>query len=682
MFPFLKKKTLPPKIPVDKLDPDAVRVIRNLNKAGFEAYVVGGGVRDILLGMQPKDFDIATDARPRQTSRALGRNAMIIGKRFKIVIFTIPEKEKKIEIATFRKAPEYGGAGASAPSNRNGQDSRAPGAFYQTEDNEWGTIEDDVFRRDFTANAIYYDYSKDQIVDFVGGVADISRKILRSIGDPNIRFREDPVRMIRAVRLAAKLGFTIEKSAAKAIAAHAAEINLSSKPRLFDELLKIFKDNCSEDAFRLAWSTDLLKHLLPGVASFISDSGGKNSVFWDFLAAFDTYKKANPGDEVLASNNAASLIPFATLLAPIYLAKNGKSRKREHLANDLVSQNLVAQFSNKLFSQPQAIFRNIAFYLATLPDYKINANVSRRDRKECLAIGRVFWEICAAALGDSKALMFIKNREDNTEEEEIFSFRNNSAESEQPPNPTIRPDAPRNSSPDARSDEESGIDSLNFEAKRAKGEPPLVKFVNILAEPQLEPVLRKLCESGELENILPETHDRLKSGVSPLPALLAALDKLRKNRNLEKKSWRLVLPVAVIAAPEFATGSAAILSAPSPDNPDAPSAILPGALESIANNAVSAIFAPITRDKYIYSTIRKRASQVLQSLYLPQIPQAWMSDTEMFRAIREIYAESVPGYTPPQSDTPSPRRHSRRRRNAGQKDDAASKNDAETRKED
>ncbi|MCL1909790.1 MAG: hypothetical protein FWG05_02515 [Kiritimatiellaeota bacterium] len=665
MFPFLKKKTPLPKIPADKIDPDAIRVIRGLNKAKYEAYVVGGGVRDLLLGMQPKDFDIATDARPRQISRALGRNAVIIGKRFKIVLFTIPEKGKQIEIATFRKAPEYSKGGARSPSAPTDFETRPhsdkPGALYQTEDNEWGTIEDDFSRRDFTANALYYDYSRDQIVDFVGGISDISRKTLRSIGDPNIRFREDPVRMIRAVRLAAKLGFTIDKASVKAIGSHAHEIGLASKPRLFDELLKIFKDNCSENAFRLAWSTGLLKHLLPGVAAHISDSGGKGSVFWDFLAAFDTYRKSNPDDKVLASSNAASLIPFATLLAPLYLSKHAKSQKRERLAQDLVAHNLVAQFSNKLFSQPQSIFRNIAFYLATLPEYRLGARVQRRDQRECLAIGRVFWEICATALGDSKALMFIKNADEPAADPDALPW--------EVPATSSTPAVP---SPDPEPEEDDG---LGLELKQPKGDSPLVRFIGMCAETQLEPVFRKLHETGELENLLPETNDLLKRGASPLFALLTALDARRGSKDLEKKNWRLVLPVAVIAVPDFAAAVARVIAtSTSPENntsetPDpcetgdaseigdgqsCPPALPENVLETAANNAVSAIFAGLTRDKHTYSTIRKRAAQVLQTLYLPRIPQFWMSDIEMFRAIREICAEALPGYTPPADLPPRP----------------------------
>ena len=745
MFPFFSKKTPPPKFPADKIDSDAVGILRRLNKEGYEAYLVGGGVRDLLLGIEPKDFDIATNARPRQVSR-LWRNAFVIGKRFKIVIVTFPEKGKQIEVATFRRAPEYSENFEPAGAKR--------GELYQTDDNEFGTIEEDVLRRDFTANALYYDYSRDQVVDFEGGLGDLSRKVLRCIGDPAIRFREDPVRMIRAVRLAAKLDFAIDKASLKAIAAHASEISLAAKPRLFDEVVKIYSTGCSEAAFRHAWSSGLLKQLLPGVASHISDSGGKSSVFWDFLAAFDKFQKdGRVAAGAAGIPGAASIIPLATTLAPLYLAKHAKAGKREHLARDLVAQNLVAQFSNKLFSQPQSLFRNIAFQLSTLPEYRITARVPRRDQREILPIARLIWEICATALGDAKGLSAIKRAaEQNDDAPLVFtpparydasrhgdddpdgagddsatenagdSDESNASDNAAPPSRRAR--APRPAPAPAETDasdafdafdasEDEEDDGLGLDLKRGGGsgpDSPLATFIKTFSTPALTPAFQALHRDGKLTELLPEP---------PAPefwALLSALDARRETKNLSKKSWRLVLPLAVIAAPAAFAANAAAHPAPAPEdanadtapdantNADAPpdtatstatnadtdantdtdtdantDADTPApppfaappleAIATAADDALASIFENLTRDKHTYSTIRKRASQVLQTLFMDDPPQHWLADLDLYRAIRAICVEALPGYAPPEPSAPPPRssrsRSRRRRRGSG-----------------
>ena len=171
---------------------NALKVLYRLHKAGFEAYLVGGAVRDSLLGLKPKDFDVATNARPEEVCE-LFRNARMIGRRFRLV--HVRFGREIIEVATFR-----------APSNRDEDDHETAGSGQVLRDNVWGTLEDDVWRRDFTANALYYDASDFTVIDYVGGVADIEARRLRLIGDPEQRYREDPVRLLRAARFVAKLG--------------------------------------------------------------------------------------------------------------------------------------------------------------------------------------------------------------------------------------------------------------------------------------------------------------------------------------------------------------------------------------------------------------------------------------------------------------------------------------------
>jgi poly(A) polymerase len=204
------------------LSSNAIRVTSSLQEAGFKAFVVGGAVRDLLLGVKPKDFDIATDATPEQVKR-LFRRAFIIGKRFQIV--HVMFGQDLLEVTTFRGAGE-----ASAPKDEHGRVLR---------DNNFGPQHEDAMRRDFTINAMYYDPANQQVLDYHGGIADIKAKILRIIGQPEARYREDPVRMLRVVRFAAKLQFTIEPHTREPIAVMAPLINNVPAARVFDEMLKL-----------------------------------------------------------------------------------------------------------------------------------------------------------------------------------------------------------------------------------------------------------------------------------------------------------------------------------------------------------------------------------------------------------------------------------------------------------
>ncbi len=181
---------------------NALKVLYRLNKAGYEAYLVGGGVRDLLLGREPKDFDVATDASPEEV-RKLFRNCRLIGRRFRLA--HVHFGREIIEVATFRAAHEPESDGAVS---ENGMLLR---------DNVYGTLEEDAWRRDFTVNALYYNIRDFSVVDYTGGMADLQAGRLRIIGDPHERFREDPVRMLRAVRFAAKLGFRIDPESEAAI---------------------------------------------------------------------------------------------------------------------------------------------------------------------------------------------------------------------------------------------------------------------------------------------------------------------------------------------------------------------------------------------------------------------------------------------------------------------------------
>ena len=201
---------------------NAIRVTQSLQEAGFKAFVVGGAVRDLLLGVKPKDFDIATDATPEQVKR-LFRRAFIIGKRFQIV--HVMFGQDLLEVTTFRGAGD-----ANAIKDEHGRVLR---------DNNFGAQHEDAMRRDFTINAMYYDPATQIVLDYHGGIADIRDKTLRIIGVPEARYREDPVRLLRVVRFAAKLQFTIEPHTREPIPVMAPLINNVPAARVFDEMLKL-----------------------------------------------------------------------------------------------------------------------------------------------------------------------------------------------------------------------------------------------------------------------------------------------------------------------------------------------------------------------------------------------------------------------------------------------------------
>jgi poly(A) polymerase len=231
------------------ISPGAIKVLDALRVAGYAAYIVGGGVRDLLLKLQPKDFDVVTDAYPEDIKR-LFPGSRIIGRRFKIV--HVRYKGELIEISTFRaqKIEEH------VPDNLIG---------VPQSDNEYGSLEEDAWRRDFPVNALYYDHVDDQILDFTGGMLDIKNKIISVIGDPVQRFHEDPVRIIRAIRLAAKLSFQIEPKCAEAIKSLLPLLQQVPDARLFDEVLKLFFHGYSEDTFNKLQQYDCFAVLFPGV---------------------------------------------------------------------------------------------------------------------------------------------------------------------------------------------------------------------------------------------------------------------------------------------------------------------------------------------------------------------------------------------------------------------------------
>lgn len=246
------------------ISPNALKVLYRLKDAGYQAFLVGGAVRDLLLGRQPKDFDIGTNAHPEQV-RELFRNCRLIGRRFHLA--HVRYGQEIIEVATFRAAHTL-----IDEDNSVDEDSRRVldnhGRILR--DNLYGAIDEDVWRRDFTANALYYNIADFSIWDYVGGVADARARVLKLIGDPETRYREDPVRMLRAIRFAAKLDFTIDPATARPIAKLASMLDGVPAARLFDEVTKLFLSGSALRSFELLREFGLLAHLFPELASVLS----------------------------------------------------------------------------------------------------------------------------------------------------------------------------------------------------------------------------------------------------------------------------------------------------------------------------------------------------------------------------------------------------------------------------
>ncbi|MAY03664.1 MAG: poly(A) polymerase [Gammaproteobacteria bacterium] len=248
---------------------NALNVLYDLNAAGYQAYLVGGGVRDLLLGLKPKDFDVATDASPEQV-RQVFRNSRIIGRRFQIV--HVHYGREIIEVSTFRAPSEQSTEipGSSLSRRVKHLDSAHSQDGMILRDNVFGSIEEDAIRRDFTVNALYYTVRNFEVLDFTGGMQDLQQGTMRIIGDPELRYREDPVRTLRAIRLATKLDFQIEEHSAKAIKPAAKLLLSVPAARLFDEFLKLFFNGHGQSTFRQLLAFEVFAFLFPPVAEFIT----------------------------------------------------------------------------------------------------------------------------------------------------------------------------------------------------------------------------------------------------------------------------------------------------------------------------------------------------------------------------------------------------------------------------
>jgi len=289
------------------VDPDALKVLYRLKDHGHVAYLVGGSVRDLLLGRRPKDFDVGTSAHPYEVKK-LFRNCWIIGRRFRLA--HVKFGTKVIEVATFRRqvadpAPDEAGPEPAAAHADNGD--RPPHAAHHHH-NTFGTPEEDAFRRDFTVNALFYDIATFSIIDYVGGLRDLEARVVRSIGDPEERFREDPVRMLRAVVLATRLDLTLDPAVAEAIRRHPELLGTASPARLLEEYFKILRSGVSERTFRALGEAGLLRHVTPELHQ-------PPAALWASLRRLDAYRAGFESAPATLTN----AILVGSLLSPLGL---------------------------------------------------------------------------------------------------------------------------------------------------------------------------------------------------------------------------------------------------------------------------------------------------------------------------------------------------------------------------
>ncbi len=325
---------------------EALKVLYRLQESGYLAYMVGGSVRDLLLGRQPKDFDIATDAKPQEIRRVF-RNARIIGRRFRLVHILFGEVV--VEVSTFRCEPRLpppatrpDGAQRAARVDRT----EAEPAVLITSDNNFGTAVEDAFRRDFTVNALFYNIADFSILDYVGGMEDLRRSLLRTIGDPQVRFREDPVRMLRACELAGRLDFTIEASSQAAIHDLRHELTKASPARVSEELVALLR--CGSAGKAMQWMLDLgvLEVLLPEAYAMVSASERGLGDFGKILPTLD--RKIAAGREASDGGLLAALLLPGVLLRRFDIeALARKALRRDQLAAlvDEISEPFLKRFA-------------------------------------------------------------------------------------------------------------------------------------------------------------------------------------------------------------------------------------------------------------------------------------------------------------------------------------------------
>lgn len=321
-----------------QIDKHALDVLYGLKRAGFEAYLVGGGVRDILLGLEPKDFDIVTNAEPEQIKSVFKSRCRLIGRRFRLA--HVYFGRNVIEVATFRGDGQENQSMDKVSRKQLNHTRAVDDSGRLVRDNVYGTIDEDIWRRDFTVNSLYYNIKDFSIVDYAGAMDDIKKGQLRLIGDPEMRYREDPVRMIRAVRFAAKLGFEIEPNTKAPIYELAHLLKDVSHARMFEETLKLFHSGVAIEVFEKLRHFGLFTYIFPQTHHILS----QESEGFPRMLVIEALKSTDSRIRVGKGVNPSFL--FAAMLWEPML-----QRMEQHLAEGFVRQDAMYAASNDVIEQ-------------------------------------------------------------------------------------------------------------------------------------------------------------------------------------------------------------------------------------------------------------------------------------------------------------------------------------------
>lgn len=357
----------------NQIDPDALYVIRKLKSAGFNAYLVGGSVRDLLVKRRPKDFDISTSARPEQIKQLFQRNCLLIGRRFRLA--HIRFGRKILEVSTFRSGESDGD--------------------LIIRDNQWGSPEEDVMRRDFTINGLFYDPDTHSVIDYVGGWEDIHHQLLRTIGTPSMRFRQDPVRMIRLLKFQARFDFNIDKETSQALLQCRDEVLKSSPARILEEILRMLESGYAAPFFRLMAESGLLIHLFPCLTHFLEGKNGTE--VYDYLSSADSINQQYPQPLDRSILTACLLFPILQREVEAKFLDKGVI---PHIGDIMMlTSSLIQGFVTSSFSHfPRRISSVMSFILST--QYRLTPISGKRHPRPKVLRNKEFAE----------ALIFLKLR--------------------------------------------------------------------------------------------------------------------------------------------------------------------------------------------------------------------------------------------------------------------------------
>lgn len=347
----------------DAIDRDALFVLKKLRDAGFTAYLVGGSVRDLLVKRLPKDYDISTSAKPEEIKQLFNRNCILIGRRFRLA--HIRFGHKILEVATFR-------------SGENDDD-------LIVHDNQWGSPAEDVLRRDFTINGLFYDAETNSIIDYVDGLKDIKAGILKTIGEPKTRFRQDPVRMIRLLKFQARFGFKVADDVNKALIQCKDEILKSSPARILEEILRMLESGSSSLFFSLMKNSGILEHLFPCITHFLESEHGVE--VFHYLAMADQYNLRGRYPLDRAVLTSCLLYPILEQeIRTQFLEKN----EMPHIGDIMMlSNSLIDGFVTSSFSHfPRRLSSTMGFILAM--QYKLTPLSGKRHPRPKLVRNKEF----------------------------------------------------------------------------------------------------------------------------------------------------------------------------------------------------------------------------------------------------------------------------------------------------